>query len=141
MAINDSTLSVDVWNDIRAKLVATGLYVTNSKTGTTTSASIRASYHDETATRPQVIINPINYDEANWYFGSKHGKKMINVFIECYYKNTLGIDQLSDQVLDAVKDNDISGVNLIGITTDYAFSDPNENKYQLKTITLTYDRE
>jgi len=39
MAISDNSLAVDVWTDVRARLVSAGLYVTNSQTGTTTSAN------------------------------------------------------------------------------------------------------
>ena len=139
--VSDSTLSTDVFTEIRNKIVAAAPYVTNSTTSSTSAASILAVHNDTKTTIPQIVINPIVYDEANWKFGGTEGKKFINVIIDCYYKNTLGIDQMSDQVLTALKVNDISGIDLVGVTGDYAFNVNNEAKFHLKSTTFTYDRE
>ncbi len=141
MTISDDTLDTDVFTAIRTKIVAAAPFVTNSSTSATTAASIRAAYNDEGVVRPQIIMNPIEPEEADWKFGSKEGKKFINIVIDCYYSNTLGIDQLAQQVKSVLKDDDILGIDLVGIATDYAFNTANDAKYQLKSLTFTYTRE
>jgi len=141
MAITDSTLYTSVFTEIRNKIVAKAPYVTNSTTGATTLASIKAVFNDETPVRPQIVIEPVSKSESSFKFSSTEGKKFINITIECYYKNTLGIDQLAEQVEEALKVNDISGIDLVGITSDYALNLDNEDKYHLKTLTASYDRE
>jgi hypothetical protein len=80
-------------------------------------------------------------DEDSWKFGGSQGKKMINVVIECYYSNTLGVDQLFDQVRAALDDNDIDGIDLVGISSDYGYNTSAEQKYHVKSGTFTYERE
>jgi len=141
MAISDSTISVDVFTEIRNKLVSTAPYVTNSSTSATYAASINAVYNDKNTTKPQIVIYPARISEDTFRFGGTEGKKAVNVNIECYYQNTLGVDQLSDQIKTALKANDIIGIDLVGIVTDYAFTNPAESKFHLKTMTFTYTRE
>lgn len=140
MAISDQTLSSDIWTEIRAVLVTAAITV-DSK-----SVTIQATNADTTdnagATRkPFVIINPVNLDETKDKFNSYQGKKFINVFIDCIYKNTLYVDQIADKVTYALSTNKIAGIELIGITSDYAFTDPNQKKYHEKNLTFTYTRE
>jgi hypothetical protein len=141
MVIADATISQDVWSAVRTKVVAAAPYVSNSSTAATTAASINSVFNDKTAARPQIIINPALIDEGDWKFGGLQGKKVINVVIECYYSNTLGIDQLWDQVRAALDDNDLDGIDLVAITTDYGFSSPGEQKFHVKSGTFTYQRE
>lgn len=141
MTISDSTLNVDVWNDVKSVLVAANLKVTNSSTGSTTAATIAASYNDKTPTRPTVIVMPISKSENDFKFGGTYGKRMINIGIECYASNTLGVDQLADQVEAAMIGNTWDGMSIVGVTSDVAFINPNEAKYQLKTLMYTFDRE
>ena len=140
MVISDQTLSADVWTEIKTVLVNASITV-DSK-----SATIQATNADTTdsagsARKPFVIITPINLDETKNKFGSGQGKKFINVFIDCIYKNTLYVDQLADQVTYALSENNITGISLIGVTSDYAFTDPNQKKYHEKNLTFTYTRE
>lgn len=80
-------------------------------------------------------------DEGEWKFGSYEGHKFLNVTVDCYDKRTAGIDELYDQVQYALKNNVISGVQLIAVASDVGFSSVNDNKYHVKTGTFTYDRE
>jgi len=141
MAISNSTLNVDVFSEIRALIVANTPYVTNSTTASTTAATINAAYNDKPSIKPQIVINPINKDETKDKFGSNEGRKFINIVIECYYSNTLGIDQLADSVEYTLKHNEIVGIEMVGVTSDYAFNMAAKSKVQLKTLTFTYDRD
>jgi hypothetical protein len=141
MSISDATLSQDVWTSIRTRIVTANPTVVNSATGSTTSASVYASYNDKKATRPQIVIMPIQDDEDTFKFGGTEGRKSINVDIEIYHNTTEGIDQMSDTIKHALKQNDIDGIDLVSITTDYAFTNPDVTKYHLKTVTGTYLRE
>ena len=141
MAITDSTINSSVWTEVRSKIVAAAPYVTNSSTSATTAAAINAAYNDKIPTRPQIIIHPINMSEGEWKFGGNQGRKFIDIMVDCYYKNSLGIDQMADQVEDTLKTNEIAGIELVGITSDVAFDVSGENKYHLKSITFSYDRE
>lgn len=138
MAISDSTLTADIFDSIRTKLVAANLAITD---GAVYPASIGASFNDKNPSRPQIIITPVTYDEGTYKFSSKQGKKSVNVVVEVFYSNTLGIDVLSDRVVDIIKDNDIDGLNLVGVASDYAFNSPGDNKWHLKTLTFGFDRE
>jgi len=139
--VTDNTLSVDVFTSIRSLLVATQPFITNSTTSATTSAEIRATLNDMGAIRPQIILNPISVNESEWKFGSFQGHKLINIVIDCYAGNTLGVDQLRDQVSWLLKENPINGIELVGISDDYGASTVNDEKYHLVSITASYDRE
>ena len=145
MAINDSTLSTDVWTTMKTVILAAAPYITNSSTAATTVAGIETAYNDKAVTKPQIIINPIEKGEGEYKFGSRYGKRDINVTVDCYYKNTLGTDQLSDQVEEAKKlaleAGTILGIDLYAISTDQAFVDPNQSKFQMKSVTFSFRRE
>lgn len=141
MVISDQNISTSVFDEIRTILVAADLKVTNSTTSAETSASIVASFNDKDPSRPQVVINPIDYDKGRFKFGDNQGGKFIRVVVECYYKNTLGIDQLSDQVDYAISEATVDGMEMVGVTTDYAFNLNNDNKYHQKSVQFTFDRE
>ena len=141
MAISDSTISVDIFTEVRNKIVAGAPYVTNSSTSATTAASINATYNDKKTTKPQIVILPVSINEDTFKFGGAEGRKAINVNLECYYTTTLGVDQLSDQIKSILKDDDIDGIELVGVVTDYSFTNPAESKFHMKTMTFTYLRE
>ena len=146
MAINDSTLDTDVWTTIRTILVAAALTTTNSSTSATTAATIDGVYNDKKSLhKPQVIINPIDIAENSFKFGGKYGMSDINVTIECYAETTRFTDQLAQQVKETIRDamdgNTIPGIDLIAISSDQAFVDPNQAKYQIKGLTFTFRRE
>lgn len=141
MTITDANIYTSVYSDIRTVLVAAAPYVINSSTGTTTAAGIEAEYNDKYTSKPQIIIESPIKTEDTFKFGTNEGKKFINISIDCFYKNSLGIDQLGEQVEAAIKNNNFSGMDLIGVASDYAFTNPNQTKYQMKGITFTFDRE
>jgi len=141
MAISDATISSDVWTTIRTIIVAAAPKITNSTTSSTKTAGVYASYNDKNFKMPGIVIDPAEISESDYKFGTNIGKRFINVTIGCYYKNTLGTDQLSDQVIHAMSQADLSGMELVGFSTDQAFVDQNQAKFQLKTITFTFDRE
>jgi hypothetical protein len=143
MAVNDATLNTDIFNEIRTILVASNIVTTNSTTSATTAVPIGAVFNEENIAnqRPQIVISPANVSEDSWKFSSFEGKKLINVMVDCYASNTLALDQMSDQVSVALKENLITGVDLVGITSDYAFDEINNNKYHLRAFLFSYDRE
>jgi len=142
MTINDSTFYTDLYSAVRTVLVGASLTVTNSTTAATKVASVLASYNDKQLTSPQVIIEPIDKSEGPRYkFGSNEGRKVINVTVSAYYKSTLGVDQLKEQIEVAMKANEFDELMLVGIGVDNAFMNPNEAKYHSSSITFTYDRE
>ena len=141
MAVTDANIYTSVWSEVRTLLVAANLVVTNSTTSQTTLASVNASFNDKNLSKPQVVIQPIDKDEAAFKFGSYEGKKMINVFVDCYASQSQQIDSLAEQVESYLKLNIINGVELVGITCNNGVSINNDSKYFLKSITLSYDRE
>jgi hypothetical protein len=141
MAIADSSVNTDVWNEVRTLIVASAPYITNSTTAATTAASINAAYNDKSQTKPQVVIYPITKDEDINKFGSNYGKVLINVQVECYAGNSLGVDQLCDQVETSLRATNIPGISLVAVGSDISFVNPNEAKFHVKSLTFTYDRE
>ena len=141
MAVSDRYITSSLWDSVRDLLVAAAPYVTISAVSTdTVTATITGSYNDKTMSRPTIVINPIPMDEGEWKFGSNEGRKFLNVTIDCYDKRTSGIDELYDQVQYALKNTEISGVQLIAVSSDVGFYSVNDNKYHVKTGTFTYDR-
>lgn len=141
MAISDSTLTANVWTDIKNLIVSANPTVTNSSTGATTLAGVKAVFNDSGAARPQIVIAPVTPDKKNDKFGQTVSAKFITVVIDCYGKNTLEIDQLFDQSLYQVETNVIAGIELVGIASDYAFNVAAGSKYEMKSLILSYDRE
>jgi len=136
-----STLYTDVWSSIRSALTAQSIYITNSTTSATTAASINAAFNDKNPTNPQIVIYPIMKDEDINKFSSTDGKQLINVKVECYAGNSLGVDQLSQQVETIIKATNLGDVELVALGSDNAFVDPNLAKYHYKTISFTFSRE
>lgn len=141
MTITENTLETSIFNEVRTRVVSAGLAVTTQTTGIVTSASIEATYNDTAAVRPMVIIHPVNLDRQNNKFGSTNINSMINVIIDCYAKDTLGVDQLGQGLRTALEVNDIAGIDLVNVSSDYAFNSPGDNKYHLKSYVFTYQRE
>ena len=77
MTITDAAIDVDVWNDIRATLVAD-----------ITDVSLYASYNDKQPTKAQLVLDPVIVNEGFDSFGGTEGKKAITVVVTCYGKNT-----------------------------------------------------
>ena len=142
MTITDANIYTTVFTDVRAVIVAAAPFVTNSSTSATTAAGIEGKYNDKKTSKPQIVIEPPKKDESSgWKFGSNEGKKFINVTVECYHKGLLGTQQLAEQVEASIKANNFGGMELVGIASDQAFTDPNRSKYQMKSTTFTFDRE
>jgi len=141
MAISNATISSDIWTTIKTIILAAAPKVTNSTTFAEKTAGIYASYNDKNFKMPGIVIDPAEISESDYKFGTNIGKRFINVTVACYYKNTLGTDQLSDQVINTIAEADISGMELIGFDSTQAFVDPNQAKFQLKTITFSFERE
>lgn len=141
MVITDANITSSTWDSIRTKLVALAPAVINNATTTTTVASIKAVYNDEASSRPIIVINPIIMSEDSWKFQSNEGKKMLNVIIDCYYNQTYGVDQLYDTVRAGIVLDDIAGIGLVGISTDYSFDPVGAQKNFRKTLTAVYERE
>jgi len=145
MSITDQNINSDVFTAIRTVIVSANPKVTNSTTSKTKITSTLAVNNDETISMPQIVIIPADISEGEFKFGGTEGKKLINVGVECYYKNTLGVDQLSDAVKHAIKaacaNNTISGMSLVGVSENYALGTTDESKVHLKTIVFTFDRE
>jgi len=130
LTINDATISVDIFTDIRTKLVA-GL----------SSASVNASYNDRNGGKNQVVITPVSINEDFDKFGGTEGKKAITVVLMMYHSDTLSLDTLCDEVRVAIKANDISGMSLVSIDEDYAFNLSLEDKLHSKSFSCAYLRE
>jgi len=141
MAIADSTLTVDVFGEVRTCLVAAAPFITNETTSATTAASITGVYSDKASTRPLVVISSPEISEDSFKFGSTYGKRFINVLVDCYGQKARDASLLVDQVMTAVRAYAFDDIELIAVATDTAFVNQNEAKYHLKSITFTFDRE
>lgn len=134
MTISNSTFTSDIWTDVRTSLVAASI------TAESTVASIVASFSDTSVTRPLVVIEPVTVDEAERKFGGR-GKRFANVVVECYYKNTSGLDEMFDKVVDTIENESFDDIELVATSSDYAFNLGNDQKFHMKSVTFTFDRE
>lgn len=141
MSISNATLSVDVFSAVRAALVAAAIKITEETGGATKTVTIGTAYTNVNNTKPTIVINPIVKSEEQYKFGNTTGRQFINVTVECFYTTTRGIEQMSDQVETAIKGTTFDGMDLVGVTSDSGFSDPNFGQYHVKSITFTFDRE
>lgn len=129
MAINDATIAKDVFTSIKNKLVS-GL----------TGISVNVAYNDKNKSKSQVVITPAYVNEDFNKFGTE-GKKAITVILTIYADKPLKMDQTADSIRVLIKQNDISGLDLIGIEEDYAFNLSLEDKLHSKTLSIGYMRE
>jgi hypothetical protein len=145
MSISDATISTDVFDAIRTAIVAISPKITEGSPAKYRTASVLAQYNDTKVSVPQIVITPTNLSESEYRFGGRYGKRFINVTVECYYTTTLGVDQLADQVkesiVDAIDNKSLIDMDLVGVSEDYAFTDPNQIKYHLKSVTFTFVKE
>lgn len=139
MAISNTTLSTDVYGAIRTALVGANIKVTFKNT--TIDTSVVPAYNNDKTNVPQIVIYDSEYAESSYKFGSNHGKKLISVLIECYYTDGRGASEMKDKVINAIKSTVFDGMELVAVTTDTAFINPNLQKYHLVGITCTFDRE
>lgn len=127
---------------MRACIVAASVYTTNQTTSATSAVSVvSGNFNDKVPVRPEIAIHPVEKEEANAKFGGTEGKKMLNVFVDCWADKTLYVDQIAQQVEAAVKAYAWDGVQLVAVTSNNGLSLEADNKYQLKTLTFTFDRE
>ena len=143
MAIADSTLAQNTWTDVKATLVASSITtsILSGSTTTSVSANITGDFPDSTISKPQIVILPVFIDESDYKFGGSYGKRTINVVIEVYARRSKEVDELADKVRESLKGNALDGLNLMGISEDYAFTSPGDVKTHLKTLTFSYERE
>ena len=73
MAISDSTISTDIWTEIKNKLVA-GL----------SGVDIRGEYNDKNPNKKQVVIQNVLVPEVFDKFDDTEGSKIATVIIFCY---------------------------------------------------------
>jgi hypothetical protein len=139
MTISSSTIYTDVFSTMRTCLVAAAPYVTDD-VGTTVPASVVTKYNNARQTTPQVVLESSTKDEDTFKFQGVDGRQEISMTVECYNLNSKGTEQLAQQVERAVKSYDF-GMDLIGISSDVAFINPNEGNYHMKGVTFTFQRE
>ena len=139
MTITDNTITENVWTDVRAALVAASITATSATS--TDTFNISATYPDNPGNKPYIIINPPIVEESEFKFGGLQGRKSINVLIDIVGPKTYQLQQGMDQVRATLINNAISGIDLIGISMDYAFQAPGQQKYKLASITASYLRE
>lgn len=142
MTISNDTLDGDVFSEIRTILVAAAPSVIDSLASpTVVSAAINATFNDKQLTTPQIVINPIELDESNFKFGGVQGRKMVNAEIECYARIGDYMDQLASQVRRTMLSNTLSGMDIIGITSDRGVTEANDAQWQRKSLMFSYMRE
>lgn len=137
--VSDQTLRTDLWNDIRTVLVSAAIQSTIGST--VKSASIVAAYNDQSTSKPQIVIYPINPEETLDKFGGYSGRININVMVDCFSNSSLASDQLADQASYALKTASISGVELINISSDNDSTGIGGEKYNLVSLSINYLRE
>jgi hypothetical protein len=140
MTITDKTLSVSVWDAIKTTITSANIKVGG------TAVTVQATHADITdgsgsSRKHFVIVNPIEVDETKDKFGSNQGKKFINILIDCIDNKTSAIDYIADEVTYALSEANIQGIDLVGVTSSYAFTNPNLIKYHEKNLVFTYTRE
>jgi len=144
MSISDATLRTDVWTTIRSILVGK-IKVTNTTTSATKTASVLATYNDKRPSLPQVVMPPIELSKNEFKFGENQGKRFINITIYCYYEDSVGVDQMANivdsTIIDAIEDKTLNDIEMVALSEDSAFMDPNQSKYQLKTMVYTFLKE
>ena len=140
MTISNATISSDVWYSVKTAIYNASPTVT--LTGTEVKqASVIPSYKSSRTTTPQIVVNPIEKSESEYKFGANRGRMFINITVDCYYSTTLGVDQLADQVEEAVSNYDFGNMELVAMSSDYAYTDPSAQDFHLKSITFSFDKE
>ena len=135
MTISNSTLRTDVFEAVRTTLVAAAITVNSIL------ATVNVDWNDKKPQRPQITIEPIGTDESEFKFGSNEGKKFINVPVTCHYGTTAGMDEMADAVSVAIKGTTFDNIELIAISTDFAFNLGNGQKFDSLTTTFSFDWE
>lgn len=132
MAITDSSLSRNVFTEVRSEVV-TAL----SGTG----VSVNATYNDKTSAGSQVVMEPPRMTENEFSFNSTEGKKAITVVIDIFSDSAQDLDTYEDLIRTRLKQDNISGISLNGYESDYDFTQSQEDKLHLKTLSVGYVRE
>jgi len=140
MTISNSSLRNSIYTEIKALLVAASLeYYDNTNTGVS-GVNIFGAYTDKTTNLPEVVINTANIGKDEFSFNRTQNTNTIQVMLDIYTKKTKNIDYILDQIDNISGLKTISGLLLTGWDEVPAFSNPNENKVHLKSITLTFKR-
>lgn len=131
MAVTDRNLYTDMYDEIKALLVA----------GTITDTpTITASNSDKTFTKPTVAIYPADKDETMIYFGDFEGQKIINVVIDCHNATGRNAKKMMEDVEYILKTNKIQGIWLKEIISNYTFDLVVDNKMKYMSSTFVYQR-
>jgi len=140
MVISNENLRVDTWTAVKTCLVAANLRITNLTTSVTTAASVVSKYNAQKTTTPQVAIEVPNKQESEFKFGEARGRMFINVTIEVFATKPEYISQLTDQIDTALSAYDFGNMDIVSITSDTAFIDPNLKDFHVSTIVVTFDK-
>lgn len=132
MAITDSSIFRNLFTDVRARLVT-------ALDGT--GVSVNAVFNDKALTRPQVVLSPAVMTEDNFPFNDTEGTKAITMVVDIWAGTAKDMDTYSDTIITAIKANDIDGISLESVEVSYDFTQSQEDKLHLKTLSCGYVRE
>lgn len=131
IAVTDRTIYTDMYDEIKAILVANSI---------SHSPVITGSNADGTFTKPTVAIHPLDKDEENVFFGDSEGKKILNVVIDCLGSTGRDSKEIMQDVEYYLKNTKIQGIRLTSMTSNYSFDLVSDTKMKMQSSTFTYLR-
>lgn len=145
MSITDTNIYTTTWKAIKDILVAANIQAERDD-GNTKNASVKPAFVNDRTAMPLLVVQEVaKPSEADYKFGSNEGKKTLAVTVDCYTITSKGVEQLGEQVESAIKtalgNGTLIGIDLIDISSDNSFVDPNFGSYKNKSITFTFLRE
>lgn len=125
---------------VRANTYETIYDALNSANLLSGAVTVTASYIDDDAKFPQVVIHPVDVTHDTFSMDRANTRKTINVIIDVYTTKNKQIDLISDEIDSLLRPMRIPGITLIDWSEDVALSSDNDYKIHLKTISISYMR-
>jgi len=137
VTINDSTVRSNIYETVYDR-------INTDKSGYNASSTpaLYGGHPDwESASFPNIIINPIEIDESAYTIDTTRSvsNKTIVIIIEIFTKKNKDLDFIADGVSASMKTN-IPGIYIVSTGEDNGVVFPNESKIKMKTMTFTFMR-
>ena len=137
VSISDSTIRNNVYETIYDQL-----NTDKSTYGASSTPALYGGHPDwESASFPNIILNPIEVDEADYTVDTTRSvsNKTVVVIIEVYTTKNKDLDIIADGVSASMK-TQFTGLFLVNAAEDNGVVFPNDEKIKMKTMTFTFMR-
>lgn len=143
MAIIDNELRTSVWKEIQSTLSSASITASDVE-NSSISVTIGGAYNNTREELPKIVINPVQAvpgeGQVSFDPSTFSSIKDVRVLIDVYATRLDHQDQVAQKVINALEDNPIAGLSIVGYDEEYLFVNQNNNSIHTRSFGFTFKR-